>query len=77
MTEYTPRDEEVIGHAASGTLSYLLPDAKSLLQWLAAHDAEVERATAERAWDDCAFQWAMYKSGPTPVNPYRESGESA
>ena len=39
--------------------------------------AEVERAAAERAWDDCAFQWATYKSGPTPANPYRESGESA
>jgi hypothetical protein len=32
-----------------------------------------DRASAERAWDDCAFQWAMYKSGPTPLNPYRES----
>jgi len=32
-----------------------------------------DRALKADAWDDCAFQWAMYKSGPTPVNPYRES----
>ncbi|MFL0711653.1 MAG: hypothetical protein ACJLS2_02420 [Microcella pacifica] len=74
---YTPSDDEVMTdylnmQSLIGDESDIDANYQAVLRWgrwLAAHDAEVARAAAEKAWDD----FLAYKYLPPAVREYVEA----
>lgn len=74
MSDHTPTTDEIREYVAYGDWGTEEHPVEEFDRWLAKHDAEVERAAAEKAWqeghDSSCIDWDHVCKATHP-NPHR------